>query len=489
MIISSLSINSTERLNTMKNKSYILKNAVIMTAVNLIMKSAGVGFNSFLTSRIGSDGMGLFQLVISIYSLAITFSCAGIRLASTRITVEIKSLHNKDAKKSVTLCVTYAGICGCIIGFSLLTFSDFIASSWLGNLSAALPLRILSPALPFVAMSSALGGYFTATGQIPQYSFIQMIEQAFKIVLTVMLLNKYSVNGGTNPSVMIVTGMSVAEAFSFILSYILENITIEKTSDLPRAKLADLLRISVPDGIGTIIRNILLTVEHLLIPKGFEKSGTGGKDALSAYGNIYAMAMPILLYPSAFLSSLSSLLIPLLAEKNEKNDKKSINNTINKTLKISFIYSIICACIFYVFSSGICSAVYKSKEAAKYTKILSPLVPIMYLDMITDGILKGLDQQVYSMRYNIIDSSLCVILVYFMLPKYAVKGYITILYISELINFYLSFGRLTQICEIRFFQAPSEDIPKLFESKKYSAFRKVYEYHTYRGRKKRSQVL
>ena len=121
--------------------------------------------------------------------------------------------------------------------------------------------------------------------------------------------------------------------------------------------------------------------------------------------------------------------------------------------------------IFYSFAPAISNIVYKSKEAAEYIRILSPLVPIMYLDMITDGMLKGLDQQIYSMRYNIIDSSICVILVYLLLPIYAVKGYIIILYISELINFYLSFGRLTKICEIRFFQAPSGDISKLFQPK------------------------
>lgn len=453
------------------------------------MKSAGVAFNSFLTSKIGTDGMGLFQLVMSVYSLAVTFSCAGIRLASTRITVEINSLHNKDIRKSVTLCITYAGICGCIIGFILLTFSDLIAFSWLNNPSTSLPLRILAPALPFVAMSSALGGYFTAIGQIPQYSFIQMLEQAFKIIFTVILINRFSVHGRINPSVMIVTGMSVAEVFSFTLSLTLKNIKTEKSSCLPRTKITDILRISVPDGIGSVIRNILLTVEHILIPKGFKKSGTGEKEALSAYGTIHAMAMPILLYPSAILSSLSSLLVPDLAEKNEKNDKKSIDNAVNKTLRITSIYSIICAVVFYSFSSGICSAVYKSKEAAKYIKILSPLVPVMYLDMVTDGMLKGLDQQMHSMRYNIIDSSLCVILVYLLLPKYAVKGYIAILYISELINFYLSFGRLTRICEIRFFRAPSADIPRLYGLKKYSVFRKVCEYQTYQGRKKRSQGL
>lgn len=66
-------------------------------------------------------------------------------------------------------------------------------------------------------------------------------------------------------------------------------------------------------------------------------------------------------------------------------------------------------------------------------------MPVMYLDMAVDGMLKGLDQQLSSMRYNIIDSGLCVILVYFLIPRYSVKGYIITLFVSEILNFTSAF--------------------------------------------------
>jgi stage V sporulation protein B len=74
----------------------------------------------------------------------------------------------------------------------------------------------------------------------------------------------------------------------------------------------------------------------------------------------------------------------------------------------------------------------------------------MYTDMITDGLLKGLDQQAASMRYNIFDSAICVMLVYFILPKFAIKGYIFILFLSEIINFTLSFNKLSKETQIKF---------------------------------------
>ena len=471
----------------MKNNS---KHTIIMTAVNLIMKSAGVSFNAYLTAKIGSAGIGLFQLVMTVYSLAVTFSCAGIRLASTRVTVEINALKKNDISKSLGICITYAGICGSVIGFILFAFSDIISIFWISDEQTAFPLRILSLSLPFVAMSSALGGYFTATEHIPQFSFIQMLEQAFKIAVVIFLINRLSSCGAAYACISIVAGMTASEIFSFLLSSILKSLVTPKKSDKPTVDLLRILRVAIPDAAGTCARSILLTVEHLLIPKGFEKSGTNSKQALAAYGSIHAMAMPVLLYPSAILSSLSSLLVPHLAKMNEIGDKTGINASVSRNLKRTLIFSVLCAVFFFISAPLLSNLVYKSNEAVMYLRILSPLVPVMYMDMITDGMLKGLDQQIYSMRYNIIDSALCVAMVFFLLPKYSVKGYIFILYASELINFYLSINRLATVCDIGFkgFRAPSEDNSRHARLKKCSGVRAAYGYQTYQDREKRSQA-
>ena len=440
----------------------LMKHTAIMTAVNLVMRAAGVGFNAYLTAKIGSSGMGLFQLVMTVYSLAVTFSSAGVRLATTRVAVEINTLRKNDMNKSVAMCVTYAGICGCLIGFLLFALADFISIHWISDSQTALPLRILSLSLPFVAMSSALGGYFTAAEKIPQYSAVQMIEQIFKIILTALILGTATEKSNLYSCIAVVAGMTAAEFFSFSLSSLLKHRTISAKSTKPILDIEKMLRVALPDAAGTCARSILLTIEHLLIPKGFEKSGEGSKEALSAYGNIHGLALPVLLFPGAVLSSLSALLVPELATMNEKNEKEKINITVEKHLKNSLLFSIICSLIFVFFAPIISKLVYKSNEAVMYIRILSPLVPVMYTDMITDGMLKGLDQQISSMRYNIIDSAICVGLVYFLLPRYSVKGYIFILYASEIINFYLSFGRLIKICDIRLFSKQREENATVF---------------------------
>ena len=74
--------------------------------------------------------------------------------------------------------------------------------------------------------------------------------------------------------------------------------------------------------------------------------------------------------------------------------------------------------------------------------MLAFIVPIMYLDHVTDGILKGIGEQVYSMWVNITDSLLSVILVYFLIPPLGIIGYAIVIVVMEGYNFALSALRL-----------------------------------------------
>jgi stage V sporulation protein B len=77
-------------------------------------------------------------------------------------------------------------------------------------------------------------------------------------------------------------------------------------------------------------------------------------------------------------------------------------------------------------------------------------MPILYLDSVTDGMLRGLGLQMYSMKYNILDAVISVVLVYLLLPGYAVAGYVFMICFTEVFNFVLSINRLTRVAKLRF---------------------------------------
>ncbi len=447
----------------MSDAKKLFNNTLLLTATSFLMRTVAVSFNAYLTGIIGADGIGLFQLIISVYTMAVTFASGGIRLASMRLVADNTATGRYSERQIMRLCILYALICGTVISVILFNFSDLIGTKWISDNRSIPSLKVLSLSLPFVAVSASLGGYFTAVRKIVRYTFVQLCEQVFRIAVTVFSLKVAASQGIEAACIAIVFGMTSAEIFSMCSSALLYTLTCSKDGvpDNFRTVLKRLLHISLPDAIGAEMRSILMTVEHLLIPAGFRKSGSNPQSAMATYGVIHGMSLPLVLYPSALLSSLSGLLVPEISAQHAAGNQTRISYMIARVLHLSLIFSVGTAGILYFNSHELSLAVYNNSDVSFYTQIFAPLVPVMYMDMTIDGMLKGLDQQVSYMRYNIIDASVCVIFVYFLVPLLAVKGYVFVVFLSEILNFALSFRRLTIVSEVRVDLFKSIVIPAL----------------------------
>ena len=433
----------------MKNTKRLLINTLTLSATSFIMRTVGVAFNVYLTGRLGAAGIGLFSLISDVYAMALTFSFAGLPLASTRLTVEDCSKAAGQGAWIMRRCSLY----GLAVGYAMLAAvwagAEPIAKMWLGDIRTASALRILALSLPTASVGCAFGGYFTARRTVLKYAAVQLSEQAVKIAVSVLALHFWAAKGAEYACDAVALGITVSQISSLICAFLLYKFSKrQKPKERLPGGLRALLRIALPDAAGSCARSVLLTLEHLLIPVCFRRSGQSAGGAMTLYGVIHGMALPVILYPAAIMTALSSMLVPEFAECAARGNKGRIDSMAARAIKIAVLFSMGTAGIMFIFSEGLSQCIYGDGQCAEYLRVLAPLLPIMYTDTTVDGILKGLDQQVYSMRYNIIDSAMCVALVLILIPKYSVKGYIAILFISEIVNFSLSIHRLSKVCRL-----------------------------------------
>lgn len=151
------------------------------------------------------------------------------------------------------------------------------------------------------------------------------------------------------------------------------------------------------------------------------------------------MAMPLVLFPNIVVLSFSNLLIPEFSEFNARNENIRIKRITKKIFKYTIFFSGITSILLFIFSSQFSELMYKTNSISKYIKILAPLVPFMYIDNVVDAILKGLDKQIAVLKINILDLISSIILIFILIPKFGILGYIIIIYFSELLNFSLSY--------------------------------------------------
>ena len=139
------------------------KNAVILMAGSFLLRGLGVGFGVWLSGKMGAEGMGLFQLIGTVYALASTLATSGIYLSVTRLVAEeLAANRPESAADAMTKCMLYGIVVSLLAAFALFFSAETLAVRLLDEPRAALSLRILAFALPFMAASSSLRGYFFA---------------------------------------------------------------------------------------------------------------------------------------------------------------------------------------------------------------------------------------------------------------------------------------------------------------------------------------
>ena len=429
----------------------IFWNAMLLTASTLLVRTVGVSFQVYISARAGAEAMGLFSLMSGVYGFALTLATSGIHLGVTHVVIDAVGRNEPwRIKGAMRRAILYSLAFGLLASTLLIGFADPIGRLWLKDARTVSSLRLFGITLPLISISSALGGYFTAMRRAYKNAAVQVFEQAVKIGLTMYLLTALTAHDIESTCRALVLGGALAELSSFLFEgclYLLDRhkSKIQQTSNQKSRDGRLLVKIALPVALTAYVRSGLITLEHILIPEGLRKSGSSHGAALAAYGSLYGMALPIVLYPAALISAFSGLLVPELAECNVRSSQRRISYMISRVWSLALLFSIGVAGILICFSGELGEALYPGTDTGKYIRILAPLIPIMYVDTATDAMMKGLGEQVYSMNINILDALISVILVWWLVPIWGINGYIVTIYFSELFNTVLSITHLLSI--------------------------------------------
>ena len=439
---------------TNKRLISFIKGVLLLSGTAILMRSVAVCFNLYLRRRLGTDGIGLFTLIMSVYGFAVTFATSSINLASTRMVSESLGQGSDLAvRRSMKKCVGYSlffGFLACVLLFLL---SYPIGAGLLGDVRTVSCLRLLALTLPCIALTSAFQGYFTAVRRISKNAAVQITEQAVRVGATMLLLSLTTPGDLESACLCVIAGGTLSDLLSFLYAFITYRIDMRRHITKSGKATGDfnkkLLSIALPVAFSSYLRSALVTVEHLLIPRGLRKLGNSREQALSTYGVMQAMALPIIMFPYALLSPFCTLLVPEIAGRRAAGDKRGINRVSSSAFGAVMIFGIGIAGIMICWSYELGGVIYHSAEAGRYIKLLAPLVPVMYLDTVTDSILKGMDEQLYTMRINIADAALSVMIVFLLVPRIGIYGYIIEIFFCELLNASFSVWKLISIVKVR----------------------------------------
>lgn len=438
-------------------KVLFLKNATILTATALILRMIGMAFRVWLAGSIGAEGMGLYQVIFSVYILAATFATSGISTAVTRIVTNRLAVGDGvGAHRTLFLASALTLIVAFVTSVIIIVFAAPISQYLIKDVRATLSLKILCLGLPFMGVCACHRGYFLARRITLSPALSQILEQIIRICVIVFLVSRYANRGIAFTSAAVLIGDSVAEAvgcFFIWISYKVDFKKIPKKTVAPLGKkeaFLEILRISTPISAGRYLHTALRTIESLITPNCLLKYSGSKSSAFEQFGMIKGMALPILLFPASLLSAVSTLLIPEITESVAKNNIYAIQNAVQKVFAVTSATAFLIAAIFFTTSYPLGKTVYGDAAVGYLIKALAPLVPFMYIDLIADGVLKGLDEQTFLFKINVADSFVRVILVVLFVPRFGMLGFLAVMVFSNLFTSVFSLLKIIKTTKMFF---------------------------------------
>ena len=432
----------------MGRKLPIFYSALLLTGVNLLLRLVSTSFQVHISARIGPEGVGLLQLVMSVGGLAMTAGMGGIRTATMYLTAEeLGKKRPQNVTWVLSGCFLYSILFSGSIALLLYISAPYLAQNWIGNPHTLGSIRLFACFLPLVCLCGCMTGYFTAANRIGTLAVVEIFEQLCYMVVAMLALHLWAGQDPERACASVVLGSGVSACFTLVCLTILRFRERQKAG--PPIPIAPrLLRTAVPLALADDLKAGISTTENLMVPKRLVLYPSEAAP-LAAFGLVCGMVFPVLMFPAAILFALAELLIPELARCNAAQSSLRIRYLVKRSLKIAMLYGCLCSGIMHLVAEPLCLALYGSTAAGQSLQVYSVMIPMLYCDAIVDSIVKGLGQQTASVRYNILTSAMDVLLLFLLLPRYGMHGYFFSFLITHFINFLLSLRRLLKITKIR----------------------------------------
>lgn len=430
--------------------SLFIKNTAILTVYSVLLRIMGMIFRIFMINRIGAECTGLYQQIFSVYMLLTGALCVGMSTAVTgAVSREAVRGTKEDIRGTVSRACLISFCASTVICVGAFSFSSEIAVI-IGEPSCANAVRILSLSIPFMGISACFKGYFSAIRNTLSPSNAQLIEQTVRITAVCVLLTVRANADISETCAYILLGDLIAETASCAAIFLLYRASVKKTvfGKYGRCRIG-LLRVAIPVGLGRLSTSALRTAENLILPDRLTVYFNSRSKALEIFGTVKGMALPVLLFPSAVLGSASSLMIPELAEASALGNTDRIRRCTEKAIGTTLYFSIFFAAVFHLCAGELGEVIYRSEDAASVMRMLAPVVPLMYLELVSDGLLKGLDKQAFTLICGLADSVLRIALIKILLADFGLRGFIGVMIFSNAFTSLLCLFKLARVSHMR----------------------------------------
>ncbi len=368
------------------------KTVAIVTIFSVCEKFLGFLYRIYLSRSIGSEGVGIYQVALSVFALLLTVCSSGTPVTVSRLMTKYTAENRIDKKNSViTAGILFSLLVAlpiCLIFFAFRGKFSFLFS----NSYSEKIFYVVLPGLIFTSVYSVLRGVFWGNKDFLPYSIIELLEEICMILVGIALISRATdIYDGAMRA-----GIAVAASYVFSFACALTVFAVRKNRIRnPKSQLKPLLASAMPVTAMRTTSSLSSSLVSVILPIRLINVGFTQSQALSLFGATAGQAMPLLSIPTTFIGSFILVLIPEISENYYKKKYESLLSDVEKALKFTSLLTCVFIPVFVVCGEEIGILVFNSHECGKFLTVSAFLMLFMSLSAITTSILNsiGLEQK------------------------------------------------------------------------------------------------
>ena len=444
-----------------------MEGVVVLMFSQVIIKIVGLIYKLYLTNKegFGDKGNAIYGAAFQIYAIFLTISSIGVPNAISKlVSSKVATGDNKGAYRIFKVAFAIFGLLG-FIGSSILFFgANRIANIYLQIPEAEIAILALAPSVFLVSVASVLRGYFNGRENLSVTANSQSIEQIFKTIITIVLVEQISLISSRNTILMAgVATLATTLATLFSLFYLYRYFVKTKKEvwqevisstkykkDSIRKIIKNILAVSIPIALCALFSVASKTIDAVTIVR-ILSSIIGEENATLQYGILSGKVDTLITLPYSFNIAFATALVPTISAAIAKKEMQTAKRRIEFSILVTILIGLPCSMCMSLFSEPILNLLFpNASSGAEMLKVASWTIIVVVLIQTINGALQGLGKVNTPVIAFAISAIIKLILNLILIPLVGIKGAIVSSIISHIVAFIICFTTLKRNFNISF---------------------------------------
>jgi len=433
-----------------------LRSTLLLTATGLFGQGVGFVYRVLLSRTVGSEVMGLYQLVMPVLSVLLSLTAVGFTVACSNLSAQFLATGNtKAARQVLGRCLLGFLSAFALVALAAAPLSDAISVHLLGDARSRLGLLLLLPCVLLTGLENIHKHAFYGSGRVVPPALTEICEQLIRAGAVLGLLWTFLPQNPERTVGLIVLGMILCEVFSAVTLTVLYRRFLGGGLSGEGADRRVLKRkiaaIALPVGWTSLLGNLMGAATSVLIPQRLVRSGANVSQAMSAFGVMCGMTMPMLALPTAFISAMSLILSPKLAQAAALGRKDLIQRRVDRALSAASLLILPTCALLAVLAPPLARLLFREPTAGDFALPLAAGVALSCWEAVLASCLNGLGKQAAAARNSLLCGAVQLFLTWWRMgvPGVGLKGYVEALLLSTVLGLWLNWRSLRAAAELR----------------------------------------